>query len=732
MEILCFYAGIAFVYTKSIYSLLLIAISLFFKPYWPLVIWFLAALCWGFSHQFWVKDVGMPDVRVLSKARVEGAIVSIPNSSTAKTQFQFHAIRLNEKSVDATILLSCYQNCPLFKVGEKWLLDLKLKKPENLGNPGRFDFVNSLKARHINWTGYIRRGAIKLSERSEKQDILSVREKLAETMEKSLLNSPTLGVMQALTLNVTTHIDKSQWELFRRTGTTHLMVISGSHIGLIAGLCFWIVKWLWSRFGRLTLYCPAVKIASILGFLSAFIYALLAGFEPPSQRSLIACFFLFLRNFISQRFTVWQAWRYGLFLVLIYEPHAVLLPGFYLSFIAVAVLIMINRRIVGGTIKKTIYIQLACLFGLMPLSLYWFSYGAVNGLFANLLAIPLVGFVIVPFALINLVLLQVFKIDFLVAPVKFSIAALFYYLQWIDSFAFMNFNFSYNDLLAPLALMLAMFLLIFMRIKAVFPAVFILILSGLFPAYKRVATGDVRVDILDVGQGLAVVVQTAKHLLIYDTGMKFYQGGDMGKLAIIPYLNQLGITNIDKIVISHPDLDHRGGLSSLEEKYAIGELLVDKVSFYRRGKSCHQYPDWDWDGVSFRFLSISKKFHDKNNSSCVLMIENKAGRVLLTGDIEKRAEDYLIKTYGKQLKADVLLIPHHGSKTSSSPEFIKEISPKYAVISLGFDNRYHFPHEKTLATMASQNIPIYYTSDCGMVTLDLKKPFFKPSCYKKH
>ena len=278
--------------------------------------------------------------------------------------------------------------------------------------------------------------------------------------------------------------------------------------------------------------------------------------------------------------------------------------------------------------------------------------------------------------------------------------------------------------------MLAMLLLLFLPIKALIPAAIILVIAAIFPGYKRVAFGDVRVDILDVGQGLSVVVQTAKHLLIYDTGMKFYQGGDMGKLAIIPYLNTLGIRKIDKVVISHPDLDHRGGLPSLEEKYPIEEFLVDKVDFYKRGKPCHKYPNWIWDGVSFRFLAISEQFHDKNNSSCVLMIENSAGRVLLTGDIEKRAEDYLLKTYGKQLEADVLLIPHHGSKTSSSREFIKEISPKYAVISLGFDNRYHFPHAQTLATLKSQQIPVYYTADCGMVTIELDKQFTKPICYK--
>lgn len=734
MEILCFYAGIAFVYSKSIYPILLLAISLFFKVKRSVIVWFLAALCWGFAHQYWVNDVGMPAVRVLPKASLKGSIVSIPNISPTKTQFQFQVENLDGKRVEATILLSCYQHCPLFKAGERWFFHAKLKKPENLANPGSFDFVRGLTARHINWTGNLKTGAIKLAEASlNQQTILVIREKLASTMEQALPNSAALGILQALSLNVTSHIDKDQWDLFRRTGTTHLMVISGSHIALIAGFCFGLIKWLWSRSSRLSLYCPAVKIASLVGLISALIYALLAGFEPPSQRSLVACFFILLSNFLSQRFTVWQAWRYGLLLVLLYEPHAVLLPGFYLSFIAVAILFLINKRIYGSSLKKTIYVQLACLFGLMPLSLYWFSYGAVNGLIANLVAIPLVGFVIVPLALINLVLLQAFNIHSLVIPAELSTTALLHFLHWVDSFAMININFSYTNLLAPLALMLAMFLILFVPIKAIFPALIILILATFFPAYKRVSTGDARIDILDVGQGLAVVVQTAKHLLIYDTGVKFYQGGDMGKLAIIPYLNSLGVRKLDTVVISHPDLDHRGGLPSLEEKYPISELLVDNQAFYGRGKNCHQFPAWFWDGVSFRFLPIKEKFNDKNNNSCILMIENKAGRALLTGDIEKKGEDYLLKTYGKKLKADLLLVPHHGSKTSSSLDFIKEILPKYAVISLGFDNRYHFPHPQTIATLEKQKIAIYNTVDCGMVSFELseKKNLSKPLCYKK-
>lgn len=733
MEILCFFAGIAFVYTKSIYPLLLLAIALILKPHWPVACWFVAAILWGAFHQWWVADVGMPHTRVIAKAMLEGTIVSLPTSNVDKVQFQFFATRLNDKEVKTTLLLACYNRCPVFKAGQIWRLQAKLKKPVNLGNPGSFDYVSWLNARHVSWTGYLKPYASKLiKEPSQQKNLLAWREHLAASLKVLMPKGQGLGVLQALALGVTSNIDKKQWDLFRRTGTTHLMVISGAHIGLVAGLCYWLMKWLWSRYSRLCLYFPAAQIGSVGGFIMALIYALLAGFAPPAQRALIACFFLLLRNFISYRFTVWQAWRYALLAVLLFEPHAVLLPGFYLSFIAVAILIMVSQRIPFRGFKKTICLQLACLFGLMPLTLFWFSYGAVNGLVANLLAIPWVGFVVVPLALLSLFLVQCIQAPALLIPVNLAIEGLLRYLSWVDSFAMFNLNFSFTELWSPLALMLAMFLMLFIPIKAIFPAAIVIVVAGFSPGYHRVEPGEAQINVLDVGQGLAVVVNTTHHTLVYDTGMKFYQGGDMAKFAIIPFLNTLGIKKLDKVIISHPDLDHRGGLPSLEATYPIEQLLVDKVAFYHHGMACHQSPSWQWDGISFRFLAISKTFKDKNNTSCVLQIENRAGRVLLTGDIEKSAEEYLVATYGNQLHSTILVVPHHGSKTSSSPAFIKQVSPQYAIISAGFDNRYHFPHQQTMKTLQKQNIVTYNTAFCGMVSVKLtqKDNHIVPSCYQ--
>ncbi|MDI9818609.1 MULTISPECIES: DNA internalization-related competence protein ComEC/Rec2 [unclassified Legionella] len=734
MEILCFFAGIAFVYAQSFYALSFVMVCLILSPRWQIVVWFAAAAIWGTAHQWWVSDEGIPDMPVIQKAFIEGKVVSIPTVTSVKSQFQFAVTYFNGKPVKATAMLACYKHCPQFKLGDLWRLQVKLKRPANLANPGGFDYVNWLSARHIAWTGYTKREATKLaSGENHSKSLLGLRENLASSLVKLIPSSQALGVMEALTLGLTTHMAKEQWDLFRRTGTTHLMVISGAHIGLVAGLSFLLMRWLWSRSSRLCLHCPAAQAASIISLIMAFFYALLAGFAVPAQRSLVACFFLLLKNFLGYRFTAWQAWRYSLLAVLLFEPHAILLPGFYLSFLAVAILILFNQRVSWKGFKKTICLQVACLFGLMPLTLYWFSYGAVNGLIANLLAIPWVGFVIVPLALVSLFLVQYWDNHLLLVPVNWSIDALLYYLNFIDSFSFFNLNFTFTRFLAPLAIMLAMWLILFFPVKAIFPAILILITAAFFPGHPKIKNNEAVINILDVGQGLAVVVRTAKHQLIYDTGVKFYQGGDMGKLAIIPFLHTLGIGKLDKVIISHPDLDHRGGLASLEEKYDIGELVVNNVAFYHRGKNCHHYPAWQWDGVSFQFLAINKTFKNKNNNSCILQISNKGGKILLTGDIEKSAEEYLIAHYRERLASDFLVIPHHGSKTSSSYSFIEQVAPRFAVISAGFDNRYHFPHKETLQTLNERKIKIFNTIDCGMVTVELGTDDGNifPACYKK-
>lgn len=731
MEILCFFAGTAFFYLKNPYPLWFLSSVLFFKPKLSPLLWFIAAVFWSVFHQWLISDKGMPHTNLIKNATLQGYVTSIPTSTPTKTQFQFLADHLDGHQVKVNVLLTCYDHCPTIHAGQHWQLQAKLKQPINLANPGGFDYVGWLGSRHIRWVGNVNRSTFQAIYPSQKNyPLVTLREHLAETLRALDPDLTTLGIFEALTLGLTNHVEKAQWDLFRRTGTTHLIDISGEHIALIAGLSYWLLKWLWRQMGKCCLRYPAPKIASAGAILIAITYALIAGFSVPTQRALITCCLILLHNFCSQRMSIWQAWRYALLAVLVFEPHSVFMLGFYFSFIAVAILILINQRIKWSGIRKMLSMQLACMFGLMPLSLYWFSYGSMNGLAANLLAIPWVGFFIVPLALLIAFLSHWIVIPGSVVLLKWSIECLLYCLRWIDSFAFFNFHFTFTEALSPLSFMAAIALFAFLPLVRLFPAACLLMLASFFPNYEKVNVNDARIDVLDVGQGLAVIVRTAHHVLVYDTGMKFYQSTDMGKLAIIPYLNRLGIKHLDKVIISHPDLDHRGGLHSLEEEYIIDELIVDDPGFYKRGVTCHRYPAWNWDGVSFQFFPIATPLPHKNNNSCILHIANHAGQLLLTGDIEQLAEEYLIKSYGHKLTSTIMLIPHHGSKTSSSDSFVKQVAPSYAIASYGFDNRYHFPHPQAMQAYQRQHIPVFNTFDCGMVRVSLGKGQVRPQCYR--
>jgi competence protein ComEC len=732
MEILCFYAGIVFILINKPYPLILLMTLFFFRPRSSLIRWFLAAISWCLIHQFYVSSRDMEKKLVIQNAELIGQIISIPVVQGDTSQFSFLVNTMNKKPVKTTVALACYAHCPLLRAGQSWRLIAKLKQPRNLGNPGGFNYVNWLRTRHIHWSGTVRSGSfIPSSIVTSPPLLLKIREHLLLRLAELDPDEKTLGIIQALTLGVGSHIEKSEWELFRHTGTIHLIDISGAHIGMIAGITYTVVCFLWSRMGLFCLLYPAPKIASIVALLIASLYTVIAGFAIPAQRALIACAFMLLRNFCSQRFTVWQAWRYALLSVLILEPHSVMAAGFYLSFIGVAILILINQRIDVIGFRKTMALQLACLAGLMPLTLFWFSYGAINGIVANIVAIPWVELWIVPLALLVTLLSSYVVIPGTMFLLKSSISLLLFFLNWVDSFAMVNLTFTFNQIASPLALMTVLALSLLLPIRRLFFPMSMMLIAALYPYHLHLKPGEAQIDIMDVGQGLAIAINTAHHSLLYDTGVKFFQGSDMAKIAIIPYLNQLGIKKLDKVIISHPDLDHRGGLKSLEERFEIQELVVDAPEFYHRGSPCHAYPAWEWDGVLFRFFSIAQIANSKNNHSCVLQLSTKSGKILFTGDIEKPAEDYLVSTYGNELASTFLVIPHHGSKTSSSSAFVEKVSPHYAIVSYGFDNRYHFPHQQTLRIYEQRQIPVINTVDCGMVTIKLTSKLNSPtpSCY---
>lgn len=732
MEIFCFLLGILFVYTSSLYLPLATLVIFFIIQRIAIVLLFFLGILWALTHQYLIAVSGFPDSQVLPNSVLIGEIASIPIRTPNKTQFNFNVERLDGKPAQGLVQLAWYNQATVLHAGERWQFRVKLKKPKNYQNPGSSDYKQSLLARHIAWTGYIRAKDNQLLNVSNTKSWLKLREYLSNKLTQLAPNEKTAGIIEALSLNITTHISQEEWELFRRTGTIHLFGISGEHIALVSGLVFFIVRKGWSRSASCCLSLPAPYVASISGLCVALLYAFLAGFAPPVQRALIGCFFYTLGCIGKQKLSPWQVWRYALLGVLCLEPHAALMQGFYFSFLAVVCLLLTQQRWQLKGYRGNLALQLSCLLGLMPLTLFWFSYGSINGYLANLFAIPLVGFLIVPLTLMTLLVCSFDWSWVFMLPLTWLINLLFEGLAWTEHLATINITWSLSAIEFVVGLMAALLLWMLLPIKPFCHLAPLWLILPFLPMRPPVNQGEALIHVLDVGQGLAVNVQTKHHVLLYDTGDAFYQGSDLGKMVILPYYSTLHIKTVDKIIISHPDSDHKGGLKSVKEGIQNQELLVNNPSYYNhQGIECHEYPSWEWDGVVFRFFPIKTTFKDKNNSSCVLQIKSQGGAVLLPGDIEKEAEDYLVKTYGEQLASEVVVLPHHGSKTSSSYRFLLDIAPQYAIASLGFDNRFRFPHAKTLTSLKTLGVPFYRTDECGMVEVKLTTGggIEKPKCY---
>ncbi|OGV25709.1 MAG: DNA internalization-related competence protein ComEC/Rec2 [Legionellales bacterium RIFCSPHIGHO2_12_FULL_37_14] len=719
MEILCFFAGIALFYSRAFEILAFIVVAYWYQNKASIVICFLLGSVFAYAHQLWTAPNFVTKKMVLNHVVLEGVVANIPKVTQQKTQFKFQVATINEKKADFLVWMSCYQSCPIMHVGESWLVLATLKKPKPNTLPYQINPKFWMLSNHISWFAVMHKALKKIAQPSLAWGFQSFRFKLAEDLANHIPKGSILGLIQGLTLGMGSLIETDLWELFRRTGTTHLVVISGEHLGLIAGFSFLLFRFLWSLIPIFMLYIPAQRAAACIALGCAIFYAFLTGLGAPVERALIGFGVLVLRYFVANKFTIWQAWRYALLCIVCLEPHIVVNAGFYLSFSAVAVLIITSKRFSLPKIQQMLTLQFACLIGLIPITLYAFSYASLSGFLVNILAIPLVGLVMVPTSLIGLLLIEIFPWSGFLWFAKVSAQIFVFTLQKLDNLSSINFNFTIDGMFHLFCIMLGIGLFIVMPVKSLVPLYFALILFAIFPPKEKLALQEIKAIVFDVGQGLAILVETKNHMLLYDTGGAFYQGGDWASITIIPYLIARRVKHLDAMVISHQDLDHRGGMSSIEKNFKIKDLWVNDPNYYHKGESCHNGASWEWDKVYFRFFALPKIGLSRNNTCCVLQIKSPYGAILIPGDIEKSAEDYLVQHYGKDLEANYLIVPHHGSKTSSSIAFLQTVNPTEAFISSGLNNKFHFPHSKTLATYKHLHINLHNTGTHGPIEMKI-------------
>ena len=676
---------------------------------------------------------------------IQGKVVSIPQVSEKKIRFDFAPEKviapandiiapshLSDREISPSmdivlpdkVRLSWYRSQAEIHTGEQWQLLVRMKRPHGFMNPGGFDYEGYLFQQGIGATGYVRKSENNQRLTTAKFGLDPLRESLAEKIRLALGGSTVTGLILALVLGIRSDIDSAQWDLFIATGTNHLIAISGLHIGLISGLGFWLGRWLWKRSSRLCLLLPAPKAAAIIASTLALGYAALAGFSIPTQRALIMLSVVMLAVLLGRPVKATTTLSLAFVLILLWDSFAVLSPGFWLSFAAVAIIVWtLGNRQHWRIWQQWGLIQGGLALSLFPLTIWFFQRASLVAPVANFLVVPVVGFLVVPLALFGSLCL--FFSPELGAWILQIPAIILSGVVWLLQ-VLVNISWSTISLPQPTIglLLLALLGIILLLSPRGIPARgvgAVLLLPLFINAADQPHAGSFRINFLDVGQGLSVVVQTANHALIYDVGAKFSDQFNAGEAVVVPFLQKQGIRKVDRLIISHVDNDHRGGLESVLKSLTVDKLFASDPDGLKniQAEACHQGQSWTWEGVNFSLLHPPQGWSgDRNNGSCVLRIENTSGSVLLTADIEKPAENTLINFYGDQLQASVLLIPHHGSKTSSQSEFIDAVNPDIAVLTAGYLNRFGFPKEEVMQRYAQRDIKIFSTINTGRVRFD--------------
>jgi competence protein ComEC len=608
--------------------------------------------------------------------------------------------------------------------GERWRMTARLKKPHGTSNPGGFDLEAWMMQNDLGASGYVR-DAQRLSalDASPAAWLAALRNDIRARILHTLAGRPYVNVIVALVIGDQTAIPSDQWRAFTRTGVNHLISISGLHVTMIAALAGWLAGALWRRRARLAERIPARKIALAAALLAALSYVLLAGFQAPAQRTLymLAVLALAYWNQRDTRPTVALVW--ALSGVLLLDPWAVLAPGFWLSFGAMAVILWVSvgRVGVGSKLSAWANVQAALTLALAPALLLLFQQVSLVSPLANAIAIPVVSWLVTPLALVGVLISPLLRwAEQIMAWLGGGLAIL-------AAQPFAVWSLPAPSLTAVLAALVGTLWLLLPRGFPLRSLGVFLCLPLLFPPRDAIAPAAFRAEFIDVGQGTAILLRTATHSLLYDTGPA-YADSDAGERVVVPFLRAIGVAQLSGVIVSHDDNDHSGGLRSVLRDVDSGWLLhglpqsSPLLAGVAHAQHCARGQHWLWDGVDFAVLNPPSSAYAEtdrrdNNYSCVLKIGAGAKSLLLTGDGEKEVELELLAAPG-QLAASVLAAGHHGSLTSSTPAFVAAVHPSSVVFTVGYRNRFGHPKPQVQERYRALGATLYRSDRDGMVRID--------------
>lgn len=631
------------------------------------------------------------------------------------------------------------KSSPQLAAGERWQFTVRFKRPHATRNPHGFDYAAWCLANHIGAMGTIVNKAPmrKLQPFVWRLDTIIARGRVlvGARIARVLGRTPESAVIRALVIGDDSQIRRADWQLFVDSGINHLISISGLHITMLASLGYLSVMGVWRLRPRWGLYLPSRIAATLGGSMVAIGYAALAGFSIPTQRTLFmlltVAFMLYLQRPLPFLWIVCAA----LWVVLCIDPWSVLAPGFWLSFGAVAVLSMAmgGRLGVAKWWQQAWQSQWVMTLAFVPVLISLFNQVSLVSPLANAIAIPVVSLAVVPLAMMGALL----PMDVPLQWASWLLSRCMDLLHWLHG---VDMPVWFQATPPAWALVLAMVGVLVCLMPRGLPlrwAGLLCCLPLALPTAKPLSHGQMRVHVLDVGQGLSVLVQTAQHALLYDAGPRYGTESDAGQRIVLPYLRHLGVGALDMVVISHDDSDHVGGMLSVVNGVVVQRILssltpqatlfseMQALPNLHIGPSiaCHTGQRWVWDGVVFDILAPTHDwaFNQKDNEkSCVLKVTSAHGSILLTGDIERQAEQWLVDHAAQALASTVMTIPHHGSKTSSTLPFVQAVQPRIAIATLGYLNRFGHPKPEVMARYQAIHAQMYRSDQHGALLLSFE------------
>jgi competence protein ComEC len=690
---------------------------------------------------------------------VTGVVAELPRVSASGVMFAFEveSARLEGRPVAVPPLLSLgwFQGfdgeqliaspVQALVAGDRWQLPVRLKRPHGARNPHGFDLELWLFERGFGASGTVRPGAVRLAEAAG-APVQRLRQAVRDAILLRVADPAAAGVLAALAVGDQAAIEREEWDVFRITGVAHLMSISGLHVTMFAWLAGGAVGWAWRRSPGLVLRVPAPVAARWGGLLGALAYSVVAGWGVPAQRTVMMVAAVVVLRSLGVRWPQLLVLGCAGAAVTLLDPWALLQPGFWLSFVAVGVLVVSDpagRAPAApgwrGRLAEAARAQAVATVGLAPLSMVFFQQISVVGFLANALAIPLVTLVVTPLALLG-VLLPVLWV-----PAAWCVQGLLAGLAPLAALPLAQWTAAAAPAWAVVPGLLGGALVVMplpLRLRLL---ALPLVLPLVAPVPARPPAGTFEVVAADIGQGTAVLVRTRTRLLVYDTGPRTSAASDAGQRVLLPLLGARGERRVDLLVLSHQDTDHIGGAESLLRGLpvrAATSSLPESHPLHARlpaHEPCQAGQAWSWDGVRFEVLHPLPRTGEEparavraNALSCVLRVADATGRaLLLAGDLEAPQERALVAQDAQALRAQVLQVPHHGSRTSSTPGFLEAVAPEVALVQAGYRNRYGHPARDVVARYEARGIALVRSDRCGAWAWRSSAPAGEGRCQRR-